>query len=118
MKILVTGGAGYIGSTICSALEDRHHTPLVIDSLITGREEFLRGRPFYHADISDVDALETIFEDHDDIEAVIHCAGRIIIPESVINPFIYYKENLSKSIDLLNFLSKTRSRKIVFKIMV
>lgn len=114
MKILVTGGAGYIGSTICSALEDHHHTPLVIDSLVTGKEEFTHGRPFYHADISDIDALKTIFEDHDDIEAIVHCAGRITIPESVINPFIYYKENLSKSIDLFNFLSETRAKRIVF----
>ena len=114
MKILVTGGAGYIGSTICSALEDHTHTPVVIDSLITGKEEFTHGRPFYHADVSDTNALETIFKDHEDIEAVIHCAGRIIIPESVINPFIYYKENLSKSIDFFNFLPKTQAKKIVF----
>lgn len=53
MKFLITGGAGYIGSTICSALEDTGHTPVILDSLITGREEFTRGRIFYHADIAD-----------------------------------------------------------------
>ena len=42
MEILVTGGAGYIGSTICSALEDSGHTPIILDSLVTGREEFTR----------------------------------------------------------------------------
>ena len=46
MKILITGGAGYIGSTIASALEDAGHTPVILDSLITGRAEFTRGRAF------------------------------------------------------------------------
>ena len=47
MKILITGGAGYIGSTIASALEDSGHTPVILDSLVTGRIEFTRGRAFY-----------------------------------------------------------------------
>ena len=53
MKFLITGGAGYIGSTIASALEDAGHTPVILDSLVTGREEFTRGRIFYKADIAD-----------------------------------------------------------------
>ena len=57
MKYLITGGAGYIGSTICSALEDAGHTPVILDSLITGREEFTRGRIFYKADIADEKAV-------------------------------------------------------------
>ena len=62
MKFLITGGAGYIGSTICSALEDSGHTPVILDSLITGREEFTRNRIFYKADIADRAALEKIFQ--------------------------------------------------------
>ena len=53
MKFLITGGAGYIGSTICSALEDAGHTPVILDSLVTGPREFTRGRIFYQADIAD-----------------------------------------------------------------
>jgi UDP-glucose 4-epimerase len=53
MKIFVTGGAGYIGSTICSALLDVGHTPVILDSLITGRVEFTKGRVFYQGDIAD-----------------------------------------------------------------
>ena len=53
MKILVTGGAGYIGSTIASALEEAGHTPIILDSLITGRVEFTRVRTFYQGDIAD-----------------------------------------------------------------
>ena len=47
MKVLVTGGAGYIGSTICSALEDSGHIPIVLDSLVTGKAEFVKNRYFY-----------------------------------------------------------------------
>ena len=60
MKILVTGGAGYIGSTISSALEDHGHTPVVLDSLVKGRAEFIKNRIFYKADIEDKDALRKI----------------------------------------------------------
>ena len=49
MKVLVTGGAGYIGSTISSALEEHGHTPIILDSLITGRREFVRNHTFYEA---------------------------------------------------------------------
>ena len=52
MKILVTGGAGYIGSTICSALEDNGHVPVVLDKLVTGRREFVEGRAFHEADVA------------------------------------------------------------------
>jgi len=57
MKILVTGGAGYIGSTICSALKDHGHTPIILDSLVTGRVEFTKDRIFYQADIADKEAV-------------------------------------------------------------
>ena len=60
MKVLVTGGAGYIGSTVCSALEDNGHTPIVIDSLITGKKEYIHGRQFYKADISNKNLLTTL----------------------------------------------------------
>ncbi len=63
MKILITGGAGYIGSTIASVLEDNGHTPIILDSLITGRREFTRGRIFYEADISDRAMVRQVFSD-------------------------------------------------------
>jgi UDP-glucose 4-epimerase len=94
MKVLITGGAGYIGSTIASALEDSGHTPIILDSLVTGRIEFTRGRAFYQADIADPRALETVFHDHPEIEATIHCAALIIVPDSVARPYEYYRENV------------------------
>ena len=63
MKVLVTGGAGYIGSTICSAMEDYGHTPIIIDSLVTGRREFIGSRAFYQGDIADVNVLTRLFRE-------------------------------------------------------
>lgn len=114
MKVLVTGGAGYIGSTICSDLLDNGHTPIILDSLITGKAEFTRDRIFYKADIADEAALDQIFADHPDIEAVIHCAALIIVPESVEMPADYYENNVCKSIKLFHKLSELGCKKVVF----
>ena len=87
MEILITGGAGYIGSTIASALKDEGHTPIILDSLVTGKEEFTRGHIFYKADIADTHIIERIFDQHPDIYATIHCAALISVPESVEKPY-------------------------------
>lgn len=114
MKFLITGGAGYIGSTIASALEDAGHTPIILDSLITGRREFTRGRVFYHNDIADRAALERIFSEHPDIHATVHCAALIIVPESVARPYEYYTENVAKSVELFHTLSQLGYGRVVF----
>ena len=114
MKTLVTGGAGYIGSTICSALEDHGHIPVVLDSLVTGRAEFTRGRAFYQADIADGPVLETVFEEHPDIQAAIHCAALIVVPDSVQHPYEYYRENVAKSLELFCHLHRFGCGKVVF----
>ena len=114
MKVLVTGGAGYIGSTVCSALEDNGHTPIVVDSLITGKKEYIHGRHFYKADISNKKELQKIFTDHPDIFITIHCAGLIIVPESTLEPYKYYEENLIKSIKLFKNLLDLKKTKLIF----
>lgn len=114
MKILITGGAGYIGSTICSALEDFGHTPIILDSLVNGRREFTEKRLFYCGDISDRTLLETIFTQHPDIYAVVHCAALIFVPESVEKPYEYYTENVSKSIEFFKILSELNATRVVF----
>jgi UDP-glucose 4-epimerase len=114
MKILITGGAGYIGSTIAAALEDTGHTPVILDSLVTGREEFTRGRIFYRADIADRAALAAIFREHPDIYATIHCAALIVVPESVAEPYEYYKDNVAKSLELFKILNDLGCERIVF----
>jgi len=114
MKVLITGGAGYIGSTICCALEDKGHTPVILDSLVMGRLEYTRNRIFYKGDICDNNLLDQIFEDHKDIECVIHCAALIVVPDSMKDPYEYYKENVNKSIGLFKKLEELGCKKIVF----
>ncbi len=114
MKVLVTGGAGYIGSTICSALKDNGHEAVILDSLITGKEEFTKNRVFYKGDIADKAILDRIFKDHPDIGYTIHCAALIVVPESVEKPYEYYTENVSKSLELFRNLNALGCKNVVF----
>ena len=80
MKILVTGGAGYIGSTTAKALEEAGHTPVILDSLLSGPHAFVRDRIFYEGDIADRALLRRIVDEHPDLDATIHMAARIVVP--------------------------------------
>lgn len=114
MKVLITGGAGYIGSTIASNLLDEGIIPVILDSLVHGAKEFVEDHIFYEGDIADKELLTKIFEENDDIFCTIHCAGLIIVPESVEMPYLYYKENVSKSLELFNNLLSLNKKKIIF----
>ncbi len=107
MKILIAGGAGFIGSTVSSACLDADLIPVVVDNLHTGRREFTRGRIFYEGDISDESLVERIFDEHPDIDATILCAALISVPDSVRIPAAYYEENVVKA---LHFVSKIIER--------
>lgn len=114
MKILVTGGAGYIGSTICAALEDAGHTPIILDSLINGRIEFTQNRIFYHGDIADPLILKKIFTEHSVIDCVIHCAALIVVPDSVARPAEYYHENVVKTLQFFETLLQYNCCQVVY----
>ncbi len=114
MKVLVTGGAGYIGSTVASACLDAGIAPVILDSLVTGRREFARGPEFYAGDISDGALLDKIFGAHPDIAAVIHCAALIVVPESVTDPVGYYRANVAKSLDLVQHLLRNGCHRLLF----
>jgi len=114
MKILITGGAGFIGSTVSSALLDAGHTPVILDSLVTGKKEFTEGRIFYEGDIGDRDLIAKIFSEHPNIYAAIHCAALIVVPESTEKPYEYYRENVAKSLSLFNALKEEGCRRLVF----
>lgn len=114
MKILITGGAGFIGSTIGSACLDAGHRPVVLDDLSTGVAAFARDRPFYRGDIADAGLLARVFADHPDIAATVHCAASIVVPESVAEPLRYYRNNVAKTVDLLDSLIAHGCRRVLF----
>ena len=88
--------------------------PLILDSLVTGTPVFTRGRIFYEGDIADVAIFERIFADHPDLYACIHCAALVVVPESVANPYLYYRENVSKSLELFRILETLGCTRVVF----
>ena len=114
MKVLVTGGAGYIGSVTAKALEESGHTPVVLDSLLTGPRVFVKDRIFYEGDIADRALVRRVFEEHPDIEATIHMAARIVVPESVEKPYEYYRDNVAKSLELFDELNALGKPRVLF----
>ena len=80
MKVLVTGGAGYLGSITAKALEEAGHVPVILDSLLGGPRSFVGDRIFYEGDIADRALVARIVEEHPDIDATIHMAARIVVP--------------------------------------
>jgi len=119
--ILVTGGAGYIGSHTCVEVLAAGHDAVVIDNLQNSASEavervsHLAGRPlaFVHADIRDDDALDRVFAQHP-ISAVLHFAGLKAVGESVAKPVEYYDNNVVGSLRLLQAMSRHDVRQIVF----
>ncbi len=114
MKVLVTGGAGYIGSTTAKALEQAGHTPVILDSLLTGPLAFVGDRAFYEGDIADRQLLRRIVAEHPDLDATIHMAARIVVPESVEQPYLYYKDNVAKSLELFDELAALGKHRVLF----
>jgi UDP-glucose 4-epimerase len=101
LPVLVTGGAGYIGSHAVLALHDAGWPVAVIDNLSTGfRWAVPRGVPFYEGDIGDEALLATIFAEQS-TRAVMHFAGSIVVPESVTDPLKYYHNNTARSRTLI-----------------
>lgn len=114
MKVLVTGGAGYIGSTTAKALEEAGHTPVVLDSLLSGPRAFVGDRIFYEGDIADRSLLRRVMDEHPDIEATIHMAARIVVPESVEKPYEYYRDNVAKSLEMFDELVALGKPRVLF----
>ncbi|MDK8879332.1 UDP-glucose 4-epimerase GalE [Corynebacterium sp. MSK008] len=113
MKVLITGGAGYIGSSIASCCADAGITPVILDDFSTGLHVFGERFACYEGDIADVALLERVFADHPDIDAVIHCAAKIVVPESVEQPLAYYDNNVGKAITLLSVMERFGVRRFV-----
>ena len=122
MSILVSGGAGYIGSHTCVELIEAGYDIVVVDNLSNSSEESIRrvekitGKniPFVKADLCDVAATEALFNQYPDIDAVIHFAGLKAVGESVHKPLEYYSNNLISTLVLLNAMRAHGVKNFVF----
>ena len=112
--ILVTGGAGYIGSHMVRVLLESGCRPIVFDNLSTGHREFIpKNVPFIRGDLRNPQDIRKVFKKHK-IDAVIHFGALIIVPESVAHPFKYYENNVLGSLHLLSEMKQAGVTKIVF----
>jgi UDP-glucose 4-epimerase len=114
MKVLITGGAGFIGATVATACLEAGITPVILDDLSTGRREFTEGRAAYEGDIADAALLDRIFAEHPDIAATIHCAAKIVVPDSVADPVAYYDNNVGKTVALVGQLLRLGCSRLLF----
>ena len=122
MKVLVTGGAGYIGSHTCVELIEAGHEPIALDNLCNSNPESLRrvaqitGRevPFIEGDVCDEALLHEVFDRNPDIGCVIHFAGLKAVGESVAKPLEYYHNNLLSTMALVRVMGQHGVKKIIF----
>ena len=121
MRILVTGGTGYIGSHTVLSLQQAGHDVVVLDNLVNSSEESLRrvseltGKTatFHKVDLVDEPAVGAVFSQHE-IDAVIHFAGLKAVGESVREPLKYYRNNLTGTLNLLRVMDRYGVRSVVF----
>lgn len=121
MKILLTGGAGYIGSHTAIELDKAGHEVVIVDNLVNSKEEAVRrvekimGKaiPFYIADVRDREAMDKVFKENK-IDAVIHFAGLKAVGESVAKPLEYYENNMNATFVLLDVMRNNGCKNIIF----
>ena len=121
MKILVTGGAGFIGSHTCVELLNNGYDIIVVDNFSNSKPEVIENikkitnKAFknYNIDLCDKENLEVVFKENQ-IDAVIHFAGFKAVGESVKKPLMYYQNNLDSTLNLLDIMNKYNCKKIVF----
>jgi UDP-glucose 4-epimerase len=112
-KVLVVGGAGYIGSHTCLDLCNKGFTPIVYDNLTNGHKDFVRWGPFEHGDIRDRARVLEVLQKHKP-DAIIHFAGMIEVGESVKDPLAFMDNNVAGSLALLGAAIETGIDKFVF----
>ncbi|MBU8787314.1 UDP-glucose 4-epimerase GalE [Bacillus glycinifermentans] len=112
-SVLVTGGAGYIGSHTVLELKNRNITAVVLDNLSTGHREAVHTPHFYEGDISDCGLVKSIIRKHN-IDAVIHFAAKSLVSESIEKPELYFRENTIKSCSFFETIIQEGVKHIVF----
>lgn len=113
MNILVTGGAGYIGSHTVKELLAEGHNVVTLDNLSKGHRAAVRGGEFIHGDLRDTDLLQATLRDYD-IAAVVHFAADSLVGESMAQPARYFNNNIVNGLNLLNAMVRQEVRHIVF----
>jgi UDP-glucose 4-epimerase len=114
MTVLVTGGAGYIGSHMVHALVEARESVVVVDNLSTGFSNFLpEGVPLFIGDAGDENLLEGVIAQHD-IESIIHFAGSVVVPDSMRDPLAYYRNNTMTTRSLLNVAVRCGVKRFIF----
>lgn len=113
MKILVVGGAGYIGSHMVKLLLRAGHEVVTLDNLATGYRDAVTGGEFVHGDLTDRAGLDRVFERHA-IDGVMHFASYIQVGESVARPDIYYRNNFCNTLNLLDAMTAHGVRRFIF----
>lgn len=112
-NVLVTGGAGYIGSHACKALAAAGHVPVAYDNLAAGHRWAVRWGPLVEADVGDAAALRRALREHA-IDAVMHFAGFAYVGESMVDPGRYFRGNVCNTLSLLDAMVQGGVRRIVF----
>lgn len=114
MTVLVTGGAGYIGSHMVLALLDAGHQPVILDDFSTGHEQLLpNGVPVFRGNVADAALVAEICKSYD-IDAVAHFAASIVVPESVIDPLKYYLNNTASTTGFIAACVQAGIKRFVF----
>lgn len=121
MKILVTGGLGYIGSHTCCCLLNNGYEVVVVDNLVNSKIDVIdkikeitgKNITFYKEDVCDYEKMSTIFK-NEKIDAVIHFAAFKAVGESVKKPIMYYENNLGSTLNLCKVMSENNCKKLVF----
>ncbi|MCL2305192.1 MAG: UDP-glucose 4-epimerase GalE [Planctomycetaceae bacterium] len=114
MNVLVTGGAGYIGSHAVKQLREAGYSPVVLDNLSNGhRRAVPESVPFYQTDLAETDKIVEILRKHE-IGVVMHFAALIAVGESVAKPLLYYRNNTAGAISLLDAMDTANVKKFIF----
>ena len=114
MTVLVTGGAGYIGSHMVHALVEAGESVVVIDNLTTGFSNFLpENVPLFIGDAGDENLVEGVIAQHG-VESIIHFAGSVVVPDSMRDPLAYYRNNTMTTRSLLNSAVKGGVKRFIF----
>src|SRR5262245_34745194 len=111
--ILVTGGAGYIGSHTVKALKSAGLQPVIFDNFSTGHRSFVKGTPAFEGDLCNANDLDGVFNEYA-IDGVLHFAGRALVGESTRSPELYYQTNVFGGLNLLNAMQRCGVKYLIF----